>query len=361
MNLTRRQALALAAGLPLAACLPPSDGSDLKGAPDGAALLSRIAFGSCSDQERPQPIWSSVLDYRPDLFIFGGDNVYGDVKSAALTELKAAYAKAMTVDGFRRLRESVPHVATWDDHDYGANDAGVEFPHKQATKRLFLDFWNVPADDPRRGRDGLYHAWIFGPAGRRVQVILLDTRWFRSALTVTDRRGAPGRERYLPDLDPAKTMLGEAQWAWLAGELAKPVDLRLIVSSIQVVVDGHGFERWGNLPLERQRLYRLVRDTNANGVVFLSGDRHLGALYRETEGVPYPLLEATSSGISRHFTNSREPGPNRLGEVYGQAHFGTIDVDWTSRQAVIALRGLEGQIVRRFDAALDALRARSFA
>lgn len=358
---SRRDALALGAGLPLAACMGGAPEHAVKGPPESAAALSRVAFGSCADQERPQPIWQAVLDYRPELFVFAGDNVYGDSRSADLAPLKAAYAKAMTIDGYRRLRAEVPHIAIWDDHDYGANDAGVEYPHKQASKNLFLDFWRVPAGDPRRGRDGLYQAWTFGPAGRRLQIVLLDTRWFRSPLKVTDRRGAPGRERYVPDLDPAKTMLGEAQWAWLAARLAEPADLRLIVSTVQVVVEGHGYERWGNFPLERSRLYRLIRDANASGVVFVSGDRHLGALYRQTDDVAYPLLEMTSSGISRHFTNSREAGPNRLGDVYGEAHFGVVEIDWTARRIVLALRGMSGEIVRRFDVELDALRAKTFA
>ena len=42
--------------------------------------LTRIAFGSCAYQERPQPIWAAVVSYRPELFIFAGDNVYGDVR-----------------------------------------------------------------------------------------------------------------------------------------------------------------------------------------------------------------------------------------------------------------------------------------
>jgi alkaline phosphatase D len=110
-----------------------------------------------------------------------------------------------------------------------------------------------------------------------VQVILLDTRFFRSPLKPTDQRNAPGRERYLPDEDPTKTMLGEAQWAWLADRLREPAEVRLIVSSVQVLAEGHGWERWGNFPRERQRLYDLIRDTGARGVVYLSGDATLVA------------------------------------------------------------------------------------
>jgi alkaline phosphatase D len=188
-------------------------------------------------------------------------------------------------------------------------------------------------------------------------VILLDTRFFRSPLRPTDQRNAPGRERYLPDPDPAKTMLGEAQWAWLAERLREPADLRLVVSSIQVLAEGHGWERWGNLPRERARLFDLVGATGANGVVLLSGDRHVGGLYREPAGVPYPLTEITSSGINQVFPGNREPGPNRLGAVFGAANFGTIDIDWWERTVTLALRGENGEAVRRIMVPLGELAA----
>jgi alkaline phosphatase D len=60
-------------------------------------------------------------------------------------------------------------MAIWDDHDYGLNDGGVAFPHKQASSDVFLNFWNIPANDERRGRDGLYHAVTYGSPGQRVQ------------------------------------------------------------------------------------------------------------------------------------------------------------------------------------------------
>ena len=122
-----------------------------------------------------------------------------------------------SIAGYSKLRNTIAHLAVWDDHDYGINDGGGDFPHKAVAKELFLKFWKVPADDIRRTRDGIYDSRIIGPPGMRVQIILLDLRWFRSPLKASDQRGAPGKERYVPDPDPAKTMLGPAQWAWLAG------------------------------------------------------------------------------------------------------------------------------------------------
>lgn len=56
---------------------------------------------------------------------------------------------------------------------------------------------------------GTYYERSFGPEGQRVQVIMLDTRFFRSALTPTDQWNARGRERYIPSEDPKQDMLGQ--------------------------------------------------------------------------------------------------------------------------------------------------------
>ncbi len=329
-----------------------------------AGPLTRIAFGSCADEEAPQPIWDAVLAYRPELYVFAGDNVYGDYTDGrqvplarTLEALRGSYEKASRVPGMVAVRAQVPHLAVWDDHDYGRNDAGADFPYKADAKSLFLEFWQVPADDPRRRHDGVYDAVTIGPPGRRVQLILLDTRWFRSPL----RRIVPrprGEGPYEPDDDPAKTMLGDAQWRWLAERLREPAELRLLVSSIQVVAEAHRWERWGNLPRELDRLRRVVADSGAGGLVLLSGDRHIGAIYRASDGWPYPVTELTSSGINRFYADNREPGPNRLGEVYGAPNFGTIDVDWATGTVRLALRGLDGTIARETRVALTDLRAR---
>ncbi len=323
-------------------------------APPTNRTLTRIAFGSCAYQEVEQPIWSAILAYKPELFLFGGDNVYADVQDGKLVtdekllpaSIAAAYARAATIPGMKALRESVPHLAAWDDHDYGRNDGGAEFALKGEAKRQFVDFWQLPANDPRRTRDGLYDAYVIGPPGQRVQVILLDLRWFRSALKPTDQR-AKGKEVWVPDDDPSKTMLGPEQWAWLDAQLKKPAELRLVVSSIQVLADGHGWEKWANLPRERQKLFDTITVARADRVVFLSGDRHLGAMYRESAGTPYPLHEMTSSGLTQYFSAAAEDGSNRIGAVFGAVNFGTVDIDWWSGTVALSIRSMNGEVVRR--------------
>ncbi len=327
-----------------------------KSLPAWPTHVQKIIFGSCIDQKKAQPIWQTILAAKPDLFIFGGDNVYASSQPWQLQNLKDAYVSQAAQPGFAALRASVPHVAIWDDHDMGLNDGGVEFPHKQAAKNEFLDFWRLPLDDPRRTRDGLYHAHVFGPIGKRVQVILLDTRWFRSKLRVTDLRDAPGKERYMPDTDSQKTMLGEAQWQWLETQLKQPAEVRLIVSGVQVIVEGHGWERWGNLPREQEKLMQLIQKTNAKGVVLLSGDRHIGAIYKSSGTHGYPLYELTSSGMTHAWATAKEDGPNRLGELITQNHLGLIEMDWSKQEVLLGFQNTQGEWLKKQTIALSELR-----
>lgn len=321
---------------------------------DSSKTLTRIVFASCAQQNEDQSIWDQIVSENPDLTLYIGDNVYGDVRSndPALPELKAAYMRLARSEPFARARAAAPMLTVWDDHDYGLNDAGADYPYKESSQALFNYVWAVPEGDPRQSRPGVYNSWIVGEEdGKRVQVIMLDTRYFRSELKDTDEYGAPGKERYLPDDDPSKTMLGEAQWAWLAEELQKPADLRLLVSSVQVIAEGHGWEAWRSLPAERARLYKLITETDANGVVILSGDRHAAALYRK-EGVnDYPLFEATSSSLNLPASKWRaesgemrmEPGPNRLGDMIYDANYGLLEIDWETGAVNVSIRAADGE------------------
>ncbi len=309
--------------------------------------LQRIAFGSCADQNLPQPIWESILATKPELFLAIGDIVYVDNGWEQHADRAAAYAKLSAVPGFARLRRSVPILATWDDGEFGANDGGWNFARRDEFRTDFLDFLGEPKDSPRRTRSGIYDTKMFGPEGKRVQIILLDMRYNRSPL----KRGnfTEDEGRYVHDADPTKMMLGEEQWKWLEEQLRLPAEIRLIVSSIQVVPEDHHWETWANLPLERQRLFQLIRTTGAEGVLFLSGDRHLGELSMMDGGVGYPLFDLTSSGLNvAHHEKWRKQEPNRhrVATLNLGDNFGVVEIDWERADPRISLqiRDVDGDI-----------------
>jgi alkaline phosphatase D len=306
--------------------------------------LTRIAFGSCARESDPQPIWDAIVAGRPELFIFTGDNIYGD--TADMNVMRAKYALLAAQPGFARLRELCPNLATWDDHDLGKGDGGAEFPAKRESQAAFLDFFGVPEDSPRRRQEGVYHSAVFGPAGRRVQVILLDTRFFRSPLKPAPKapKGTPRRGKYLPNHDPGVTFLGDAQWRWLEARLKEPAELRLLVTSTQAISEEHGAETWANFPAERARLFRLIRSTRASGVLMLSGDRHHAEISRlnadDPAGVGYTLYDITASSLNRGPKQlpDGERNRHRVSDLYLLNNFGVIEIDWNRPDPAVALR-----------------------
>lgn len=306
-----------------------------------------IGFGSCLTQERSMPIFNTIKDENYDLFLMIGDNVYGDSEREDLLELREAYDKQR--QNFDNLNLNFPIEAIWDDHDYGLNDAGKEYAYKEDAKELFLDFWNIPMDDVRRSRDGLYFEWIQTIDGITVQMLFLDTRFFRDALLPTDERGAPGKERYLPHTDTSLTMLGVDQWNWLEEKMNIQVDHRIIVSSIQFLAMGHGWEAWKTLPHERQKLIDIIDQSSSDNVLILSGDRHRAGLYQLTTNSNKNIIEMTSSSLNLSFANDEEAGPLRVGPTFVQENYGEILLNKTSNSLIVNLKDNQGKIIQTSD------------
>lgn len=309
-------------------------------------LLKRIGVGSCLHQRHPQPIWKNVIAARPDLFLMLGDNIYGDIRNDDPIELALAYQTQADHPELKAARKAMPFLATWDDHDYGENDAGAGFRYQSEAAAFFRAFWQLPEAENADG--GIYYAKMLGPDTQRVQLIMLDTRTFRSPLR-KKTSSFPYWGKYEPDLSLSKTLLGRTQWAWLREQLQQPAQLRLIVSSIQVLAEGHGWERWGNLPLERARLRALLRETGARGVVLLSGDRHSAAIYktpRDGQAAQPHLVELTASSLNRAFGPSKDTRlPPLVSEIYYPENFGVIDIDWEARALMLSIRGIDGRSV----------------
>lgn len=363
-----RQSLALGGTVAAALAAGASAGAGVSPAPDphpqSRRSITRIGFGSCAKQDKPQPIWDAINALEPELFIFLGDNIYGDTLDMA--ELVAKYEMLGAIPGFRRLRERTEVLATWDDHDYGENDAGAEYPMKEESRRIFCDFWGEPADSRRRSRDGIYAAYVFGPAGRRLQLILPDLRFNRTPILERDlagtgyqdwaeslhEAGRPVHGPYERNPEPAATMLGENQWRWLEGQLAVPAEVRILCSSLQVVADFPGWEAWVNYAHDHQRLVDAIRRQRASGLFCISGDTHYAELSRLDVNVPYPLWDLTSSGLTEVWP-VLPPNALRLGEACREVNFGWIEIDWDRRDPSVRLqiRGADGEV--RLEHVLD--------
>lgn len=302
-------------------------------------LISTIAFGSCASEKKPQPVLDLVGKHKPDLFVYLGDNIYGDTYD--MNELQAKYDSLAAKPEFQRMKKSVPVIATWDDHDYGWNDSGKEYPFKKESKEIFLKFFNEPADSYRRQHDGIYTSYMYEGNGRKLQVILLDNRTFRNKLRLY--RGELSHEHkyfypldYYPHQIEDSALLGEAQWKWLEEELKKPADLRIIGSGSQFSISYNGYEAWANFPHEQKRMLELIKKTRANGVLFITGDVHYAEISKlQAEGL-YPIYDVTSSGITSTWLFAA-PNDNRIEGPVMENHFGMLSIDWNKKDPEIKM------------------------
>lgn len=301
-----------------------------------------LAFGSCNKHTVDNLLWDDIVLAKPDVWVWGGDIVYADTDD--MQKLRSVYDAQNAVLGYKKLKAQIPIIGTWDDHDYGLNDGGVEFKAKKASQIEFLDFMGVPLNSSRRAQEGVYATHDYKFPDGQIKVIVLDTRYFRTGLTPDTETN----KRTKPNSYGEGTVLGDIQWEWLQRTLSSSkADFNVIVSSIQVLSNEHGFETWGNFPHEVDKLKRMITESNAKGVLVLSGDRHISEFSRTAvDDLSYPLIDFTSSGLTHAYSKfTEEPNPFRVGEVVSTESFGLLKFNFEKKQVDFQIIGDGGAIL----------------
>lgn len=296
----------------------------------------KIGFGSCLDQDNPQEIWQPLKKENLHDFVFMGDNVYGDSDSGELIQMQTAYIKQE--QRLPRWLKNLNPLAIWDDHDYGLNDGGGDYILKKDSQKLFLDFWKVKEEDPRRNQEGIYFSENKNLKDKKILILGLDTRYFRSPLEGEKRN-------YIATTDTSTTILGKEQWEWLESQFQKETDLIILVSSIQILATNHGFEKWSNFPHEKERLLSLIKESE-KPVILVSGDRHKGAIYKRDN-----LYELTTSSLNKPLPGWleriwEETDPLLLGTMHYNINYGVIRIE-SSGVISVELKGKEGEILQK--------------
>ncbi len=301
-----------------------------------------IAFGSCNNQRAPNHLWNAILKNDPTIWIWGGDIIYADTEDMKL--MQSYYNQVKNDSNYINFKSNIEILGTWDDHDFGVNDGGTEYIKKDSAQQLLLDFLTVSNDDPRRNRKGVYYSKVYPIGNKNIKIIILDTRYSRTALT----EDPTGKKRYIPNADNTGTILGEAQWNWLENELKNSIsDFTVIMSSIQFLSHEHGYESWGNMPHEVEKLQQLIVTSKAKRVLILSGDRHLSEISAiHLEGLKYPLYDFTSSGLTHSYESyTFEPNEYRKSNVISVKNFGILKFDLLSNTLTMELRGLDNVLL----------------
>lgn len=317
-------------------------------APDAAPSVTFLWSGdlgsarACRRVDTGYRIFTAMAGRPADFFLFVGDTIYADHRCGGPGFVPGSDFVATTLDQYRAKhrynREDpaaeafyrrVPVFAIWDDHEVQNDFSGPAHPLTAVGRRAFLDYWPLtpPAEDPAR----LYRRFQWG---RLLEVFILDTRGYRSPNTEPD--------------GPGKTMLGRAQRDWLVDALAtSAATWKVVVTSIPLSVPtgrpeardswtnasvyGLPQEHGGGFAVERDRIFRLLRDRGVKNLVFLAADVHHAELIRHEPAPGFALHEFIAGPLSASVGRPRPLdaalNARSLFARGGVVNFGEITID----------------------------------
>lgn len=304
--------------------------------PVPGAAMPRLALALASCQRWEQgyyAAWADVVAQHHDLVVFTGDYIYertamkGVVRRNPLTEAldlsgyRARYALYKRDPQLQAAHAAMPWIVTWDDHEVANDYAGDQSEGRADPARFrarraaaYRAFWeHMPLSPFRRpvGPDmSLYRAFAFGDL---VAMQVLDDRQYRDPQACP----APGRggSRVVaaadcPDLfNPARTMLGAPQEAWIGAQLRRSAARWTLVVQQTLVAP---FNRatpaaprwwtdgWDGYPAARDRLLADIGGSGAANPLILGGDMHaffVADSARRADG-PVIATEVVASSIS---------------------------------------------------------------
>ena len=120
---------------------------------------------------------------KPDVFVWLGDVAYTDhplhFAPMRVDYIKDRYDQTRNALGYSKLAEKTKIVGVWDDHDFGTNDGGRHFPHKQQNRDFWLDFIGEAIDSERRLQkvSPIHQDYFITKGSTTVHLILLDNRF----------------------------------------------------------------------------------------------------------------------------------------------------------------------------------------
>lgn len=272
-----------------------------------------VAFGSCArfQSDREQPIWKAIYKEQPDLFLWIGDNIYGDALDTDI--LREEYLRQRDIAALQPVIRNIPNLAIWDDHDFGLNNHNKTNPIKKEALDVFKQVWANPSYGEKNNA-GVYFKYSYGD----VDFFFLDCRYHRD----------PNKQEDTQE----KSFLGKQQYNWLVDGLSKSnATFKLIISgSGWSAAKGTGGDSWASFLNERNRLFNDITHNKVSGVVLLSGDTHVGELNAIpwTKNGGYDFYDLVSSPLAQSSSGdnwmNRKPEAKIRPIYFSGVNFGNI-------------------------------------
>ena len=274
----------------------------------------KIAVASCSNYEVGYfSAYRHMAEEAPDVALFLGDYIYESSRTGPaaanivrhhdrpgqisdLTGYRNRYALHRMDADLQALHHAAPAIMTWDDHevqnDYSGqwsmsvSESVEDFRRRRAAAyQAFYEHMPLRRRSIPRGPDmRIYDRLRFGDLA---EFHVLDGRQYRSIQpcpTETSRRGHVVTDACTERTDPARTMLGRTQEAWLHDGfrrasarwtvMAQDLLIAPLVQRDLAGVEGHYTDGWDGYPATRDRMLSALAAARTPNPVFLGGDIH---------------------------------------------------------------------------------------
>ena len=277
-----------------------------KTAPVNAPLAGSLKFAVLSCQHYEHGYFNILGEFAKynelDAVVHLGDYIYEDeeheripgrahglTEAVSLNEYRQRYELYKTDPDLIRIHQQYPFLQVWDDHEIADNgwkdgaanhNPNTEGPWNVRKSNGYQAFYEYQPMWP--GQDSsVYRSVSYGSLA---EMILLDTRFV-------------GRQKQIYDVtdslvyDSNRTILGTAQYQWLANELsATNAQWKLIANQVFFSpfhigwsalppqtpnsLENLGLDIWDGYPMERKKILNHISSNQIDDVVIMTGSIH---------------------------------------------------------------------------------------
>lgn len=286
---------------------------------------SSCASGTTGYADKPSvsnnPVFDEIRSLNPLFGLHMGDFHYRDIAVDNPAFFDAAYDDILRQSRQAQLYREIPTAYTWDDHDFGPNNANKNSPSKISSRAVYrkrFPHYDLPSEIGM-----IYQTFAIG----RVRFICLDVRSERDPITDA--------------ASPTKTILGTEQKAWLKAQLLAATEPVIFLEvSVPWVANWNVDDDWWHYQHERTEIAAFIKANNLEKrIIFLAGDAHMLAIddgrNNTYEGIHCPMFQLASLDSN----GSTKGGPYSIAAVPGNGQFGLVSVTDNGNHIVVRVEG----------------------
>ncbi len=270
-------------------------------------------------KKKNRKVFTSMLNENPEFMLWLGDNIYYLHEYKSIKRMVKKMLKVRQTKELKAFLENVVQYATWDDHDFGPNNAGNSYKRKEQSELIFENSWpNAFNED-----EGLYFDFYY----QDIHIIMLDVRYFYDDTHV----------------------IGTNQMNWLKQKLSSSTgSFKFVCTGTQFLNNGSIHESWkNNNGNERQELLDFIVENEIQNTVFLSGDRHFAELskYEEDSVIIHDLTTSPLTAF-KQYLRKREVNTNNVPNTYYHKHnYAKVQIkgETGKRECILSLHDVDGR------------------